>query len=124
MTTYVGSVTALVAGRWFEAGETWESGHAVVVTGAFAKRYWQEEEAIGRWVEWASCTPVFAVPSGEELLAGSYADRTFAARMLSFFAALALGLGLAGLYGVVAHSRANSTPSRPATPPPSPPASA
>ncbi len=157
----------LVAGRWFEAGETWESGHAVVVNEAFAERYWQGEEAIGRWVEWSSGdrgtvvgvladvhqarlhlgpsaaaylpwglapatqtlvvrtavephsllpairrqvsellpgAPVFAVASGEELLAGSYADRAFAARMLSLFATLALGLGLAGLYGVVAHS--------------------
>ncbi|MEE8525763.1 MAG: ADOP family duplicated permease [Thermoanaerobaculia bacterium] len=44
----------LAAGRWFAAGETWESGNAVVVNETMAGLYWPGREAVGRWVEWAS----------------------------------------------------------------------
>jgi putative ABC transport system permease protein len=52
-------------------------------------------------------TPVSAVATGRELLADSYDDRSFQAAMMALFALLAQGLGLLGVYGVVAHAVAS-----------------
>lgn len=53
--------------------------------------------------------PIYAVATGGELVRGSYADRRLWTLMTSVFAALALGLGLIGLYGVTDHSVAGRT---------------
>ncbi len=42
----------LVAGRFFDPGEGWETANAVVINETMARRYWPHRDPIGRWVEW------------------------------------------------------------------------
>lgn len=157
----------LLEGRPFADDETWESAQAVAVNESFARRFWPNEQPLGRWVEWqngdrgrvvavvgdvrqialhldpaaelylawgtapasqavvlktsvphtsvlaavrrqveevAPGSTVHSVAPGSALLARSLADRIFPARMLTWLAAVAQGLGLLGLYGVVLSS--------------------
>lgn len=42
------------SGTGFERAETWESHQRVLVNRTFAHRYWPDEEAAGRWIEWGN----------------------------------------------------------------------
>jgi predicted permease len=53
--------------------------------------------------------PIMSVPTLDEVIAGSTAERRFNMTLLSATAILAVGLAIVGVYGVVAHAAAERT---------------
>ena len=82
----------------------WQVSNLSLVIVAQGRSRPPSAETIARAVQGANANlPVYAVRTGEELVAAQLAQRRFATRLINVFAAAALALAALGLHGVIAY---------------------